>query len=778
MSQLRFRQDVQIGDPIEIFGIVTAPTDEYAEFMRDAVSRTGAKLDEVRYDNALEVLRLPELYAPVDMQHNAGTLALEGATLVGSGLRGVVGRTTRKVNAMQTAAVVGTEWSYTQNQETPRNVLVSDGQGYWITCSRGAPISGAVLEPYATYIRFAFELDTTELDRWLRISWEWGKVPYLQRGTCDETTPTTIYWDRIGDIPMADGGHSQLGVFANLRFSIMRANGRYVFRASPSNAVSETALVIPDRGFDILDGYVVTGMNLNADFSLFPMTFPAQVTDEVIGTFTSAVIPKVWGTGTSATAEVTKSINNYSNYVQALIVTEAENPTLTNWTSQYKIQFDGYDTTDPENPVQHHLDGTFTPYIRWVRVKYPSTGIEPVIPPTSWESLPDQEGFTLQQQFDPMALTVHRAGSVTCRNMEGQYSNAYGMRAVKIIAGVEYRNGENEAWTELWSDLRFVGWLGMDTDTTYTQWTASLMDRIDYELNVPLGMNIQVDDTCIYHTAKMLFEKAQIHQSWLKPVMPNAPADAWTCDGYTCRGTEGHLRIGAGTSMSPLYQFNEEMTIWQCLQVLAQDFGMAVGFDEAGYAVFYPWSIWTARDDWDDLVPQPPIFSLVPTFDGTTPNLNEMVGNLVKHTSLGGVRNSITLRSMDPISGSPIIGHVIDRPSIGFDDEAGTVNRVPNFMGRARHWVRQDAKFSIQEFADEAAARLLAIYKEPVIDYRPLEVLPQPFDVLDYIGIVANRTLSADDKFYVGGINESQDALSRTYRMFLTPIRVPDSRLS
>jgi hypothetical protein len=104
-----------------------------------------------------------------------------------------------------------------------------------------------------------------------------------------------------------------------------------------------------------------------------------------------------------------------------------------------------------------------------------------------------------------------------------------------------------------------------------------------------------------------------------------------------------------------------------------------------------------------------------------------------------------------------------------------------NFMGRVRPYFNSDARYATPEIADAVAARKFALFRAPIESYDPLEVIPQPINPLDYIGIAATRAMPRDEKFYIGSVREAmgvvegpQGAARVDGTMLLSAIVVPD----
>lgn len=703
---------IYIADPVEVFGMVTAPDGSYGDWMADAVKRGGAQLSGVRYDEALDCLMLAPRYDPAD------TL-IAGATTAGGTWKEIVSRVSGKKTVSQTAPALNTEWSYSYGSSV--DVAIEEGEGLWIVLTRSAPRPNATRSAANVYVR-ARLMVTAELG--YRISWAFGESPRLER-TEDGAT-----WTRVGDIPVADGGKMGTGDTATLRFQVLRAGGAIAFRATPTNSLSESALVIPDC--DLRFPLYVTGKNLMTSIAHFPVQFDGG------GTFESADHQSLW---------FNTSIPVPTAYGSAAGVTAAMVATGSDYLTRYRLTLGAAGTL------------TVTPWVRRAKVTIPLQYIAPAANP-AWVELAGTLGYELVQEFLPAVPTVRRGGAVHCRNQStvypsngyGPYSAANGMVAVWIVAAME-AVAPDGTFTTIWSGTRFVGWMNIEqVATTYppARWTSWLADPIEYELMVPLLQDIQLDGDCYYHAMRTLAERAGVvPERLMNPaLMPGAPADAWTCDGVTCIGTPGHFAIGAGLTGSPMYEFTADQLVWQAMATLAGDYRMFVGVSSNGYFETFPWAPEGARTAW---APKQ-IFTAVPAFTAGVPQLNELLGELVRHTSLRDVRNSVTLAGLNQETWEPCVAHRFDAASV-FGTGYGTAPPV-NYMGRVRAFAETNKRFSIPELTDYVCARYYNAYRQPQVWYDPLSCWLQPLFPLDYVGVAANRAFPYDEAFYIEQTSE------------------------
>ena len=618
-------------------------------------------------------------------------------------------------------------------------------RGLWITIQRADPLPTAARTPGSVYVRVT--LPTVD-GGGFRIVWAWGEGPRLERSA------DLASWTHVGDIAVADGGTAAGGSSHALRFLVMRANSVVSFRASLTNAVDETgrtvADVAPGTSAAFTGHLVFEGQNVNASVGHFLAACPTA------SHFVSAVRPKFYYNVAAPVPTVVASAGVAASMVD----------TGSDFSTQYRLDFTS--------------DGTTFPIARTVKVSILKVGTAPDAGSLDedydgWTSVSDLEAFRLMMEFLPDQVTVMRAGEARFRNSEGQFSTDFGMLAVRVRAGMAVENDDGSL-TTLWYGTRMIGWLNIENDTDPESFAAQIIDRIAYELMVPLGINVIADDACVYFTARQLVEQAGFDDTHLY-AGENAPSDCWTCDGENCRGTAGHIRTGAGLGDDPLWEFTEDMLIWDCLQRLRAAYGMFCGVTSTGLFEFQPWILSGARDAWSSSVKQE--FGTAPGFasDGT-PLLNEFIGQLTRHVSRREVRNIVVKAGLAETTQDPLVARRINGASI-----VGSYATAPppGYMGRGRAWIERSALYSIAGFTDDAAARAYAIAVNPLERYSPLTCFAQPLFPLDFIAIDANRTRDAAERYYIGGSSEAYECVAaddggapfRRYLMGLTPYIVP-----
>jgi hypothetical protein len=624
-----------------------------------------------------------------------------------------------------------------------------EGRGLWITVNRSSARRDATaIDADHVYVRIRLNFHSG----YYRIVWAFGENPRVEKST-NMTT-----WTRVGDIPVADGGATATGGAAELRFLVLWVNGRLSFRATPSNSWNEKGLVVPLLG-EFLQ-LVTTGKNCNASINHSPALFPSD------GSLKSATRQKNWYNvatpiSRSQTTDVAAGDPGDPGTVKFETVDTGDD-----FTAQYLMSL--YATADNKQ----------SPNARFAVTKWPCQMVPPSLSP-DWRLIETTmpypegypEGFELQQILDTQGMTVLRSGSVTCRNTEGQYAQDYGARAVMVVAGLDvyFEDGTIE---NLWLGVRFVGWLGLDTETTTEQWMGSLTDRTEYELMVPLEAEITLDGDCCYHALKTLYERGGFTPEWYAASNPGAPADAWTCDGVTCNPEAGHYRLPSGTGAAPVLDYDADALIWQVMQDVRAKMQLFIGVTSDGYAQMWPWEPWNARNDWTPDA----IFTTVPAFTAGRPVLNELIGSLVKHCSRRNLRNSVTLIGLDKDTWRPFAAHRANQRSIC---NASSHTPPPDFVGRVRGYCESNARYADPYFTDYAADRKAAVMMCPEQGFRPLQCWPQPLFPLNYVGVAANKAVALDDRYYVGAISErifvegEGEHASAKYEMYLSPDLVP-----
>ena len=730
---------VQIADPIKVFGITTAPDASYTDAMCDLVKRDPHMVG-LRYDQALDCLMMAPAYGPVD------TLKDDATTTGGTWVEAKT-RVSKKACVVQNKPVPDEEWEYScpGGTGTAQVTAVPDGGGIWVVINKSMPIRGGTGTMVATidadhcYVMATLLADDATTG--YRIVWRYGECPRVER------TINGTDWIRMGDIPVGDASGMATGKPSSLRFQVLRANGKIAFRATPSNAVNESALTVPD--IELIYPLVVTGMNVCAGIAHFPVTFPQYAT------LYSPERQLLWANSTTPTPVGKGSITGIS------LTMETTGSTVTQYSAVYTAQ------------SSYHV----TPYLTHVTVSIPAIETAPQANPV-WTTLTYVLGFDLQQSFIPEQLTVRRAGSVTCRNNPqgtgfgnlGLYSSALGMCAVKVTAGLDVMYDDGSTAT-LWSATRFIGWLNAESVTSPWEWVSELTDRIEWELDTPLCADVQFDGCCIYWVAKQLAQRAGFTGSqWYEAV--SGVSDAWTCDGTTCDPAT-HYRLGQGTVSNPSFAYTADQSKLDALQDIALKYGMFCGVSHLGKFQFYPFTVSGARASWSPVQ----IFSSVPTLTAGVPNLNEFVGDLKKHISLKGVRNSTTLIGLDK-DWRLFASHQLDSASITGN---GTPYQPVNFLGRLRPYVDSSARYYDATATDAWCLAKHTILRQPRMWYDPLECHAQPLQCLNYIGIAANWTMPGDDKFYIGSMQESiqthadETGAIQTYDMRLYPEIVPYS---
>lgn len=749
----------EIADPISVFGIETVHDASYTDRMHD-LARRNPPMTGLRYDDALGCLMLTPAYKGMN------TL-LADATVDGvlGGNDGWKQATTRTgiFAVQQTGCVRDTEWNYTSG--TSATTAIPDGGGMWITLGKSAPVMSAptthgrtsfattTIDPQHCYV--AARLCMTSQIMY-RIMWRYTAAPCLER-----TTDAGANWIWVGDIPVGDISQSAHGMPDLLRFQILRANGRIAFRATASNAVDETALTIADD-LEFNMPLEITGMNVQCSIMHFPVTFGDG------GTIQTDPRLKMWANDNEATVAAVGShitdwdAQNAPDGISLVMVDTGSNAT-TSYLATFAAQGD---------------DNTVSPYLTYVHVTIPGTRIAPDPNPV-WFSLPYVLGFGLDSAFVREQPSVRRSGDITTRNNpqgtgngnNGLYSEAYGMRAVRVTAGLDLISDDGLTRETLWSDVRFIGWLGAHSTCSPWEWTSSLTDRIGWELDQPVLADVQFDAACIYWTARQLAERAGFQQPHYAPVTDldgTDITDAWTCDGVTCDPAH-HTRLGQGTVTNPSFAYTASDTIWDILCDIAIKYGMFVGVTSDGRFEFCPFSMQGARDNFNPKQ----VFSSIPEGNGRIPYLNEFIGRLVKHVDLSCVRNSVTLIGADK-NQNLIASHQIDEASIIGN---GTPNPPVNFLGRMRSYVDCSPRYYDPAATDVWCQAKFNIMRQPRIWYDPMDVWALPLFPLDPIGIAANWTLPGDDCFYIASMSErittSDDGIFQVYNMTLNPELIP-----
>lgn len=726
--------DVQIDDPNNIYGQVTAPEVTVGGGMGLQARSSTKAMVGVRFDEDLGCLTL----VPTD---TAADTLLSGATATGGTWKEIVSPNTQKQVVCQLAAPSG-EYSYeTAGDDT--TPLVGDGQGIWLDLGRSGNVDGAT----DMYARATFH-NADDSMRY-RIVWAIGEMPRVEKSEDSGTT-----WVRVGDIPVNDGGAIKSGRPAVLRLQIMRANGYVAFRSAASNAIAESACVIDD--FEPVIPFTVAGKGCNLSIAWRPVTFEAS------GTFTSQIFQKTFDNSQTPEGlaegrpmvEIDRSITG---------VTLDPIDTGSDWTAQFILGLEAQDS------------GLTTPCVWSAGLRFPADTVEPGTP--AWVSLGSVTGYELQAVFVPQGLTIVRAGRVYGNNRYSEFGTAYGMRAVRVFMNVGVLNESAGVITWFGPSLRFVGWLNLDSVTTETGWNAALTERGEFELGVPMLDDVILDGDCIYHAVKVLCQRGGFTRGWFADGVPGNPSDAWNCDGITCNPALGHIRLGRGFDQNPLWLMEAGIPIRQhiaSLQTGATGYNFYFGIGNDGKVYFHPWDFTGVRAAWDPAQ----VFRYVGTFSAGVPNLDEMTGAIVRKVDLSQVRNSVTLVGLDKDTWEPLVSHALDMASIATSSYPAT---PINYMGRVRPYFESDSRYATAAIADAVAARKFALFREPIESYDPLEVIPQPLNPLQYIGVTATFTMPKDEKFYIGSVRETiqvVDGPTGAARvdgtMMLTAIVVPD----
>lgn len=733
MASLVYNMDVQIDDPNNAFGQVTSPEVTVGGGMGLLARMQGEKaMTGVRFDEDLACLMLVPTDTPLD------TLLTDTVTSGGT-WKEVTSPHTGKKCVCQLVAPLDTEYSYTPAGDGA-TALVADGQGIWLDLGRSANVAGAT----DMYVHATFQ--NADDSREYRIVWGWGELPRVET-----STDAGVTWARVGDIPVNDGGAVKSGAAFVLRLQIMRANGYVAFRSAVSNAVNETACVIPD--FEPVLPFTVAGKNCNLAIAWRPVTFTAT------GTFTSPIFQKTYdNTATPVAIAEGRPFDDATATITGVTMDPVD--TGSDWTAQFSMDLTAQDT------------GKTTPCVWSAGLRFPAVTVEPGA--AAWASLNSVTGYELDAAFIPNALTIARRGRVFGTNRYGEFGTAYGMRAVRVLMNVGILNEATGVITWLGEHVRFTGWLNLDSVTTEADWSSALTDRAEYELGVPLLDDVILDGDCIYHAVKILCERGGFTRGYFADGLPGNPADAWDCDGITCDPAAGHIRLGRGFDQNPLYEMAAGVPIRQHIGRLQGDFLYFFSVGGDGKIYFHPWDFTGVRDAWSPVN----IFSYVPAFTAGVPNLNEFTGAIVKRVDLSQVRNSVTLVGLDKTTWQPIVSHQLDTDSIF---GLGSATPPINFMGRVRPYFESDARYATTEIADAVCARKFALFRAPIEAYDPLEVIPQPINPLDYIGVTATFAMPRDEKFYVGSVRETiravdgpQGAVRVDGTMLLSAVVVPD----
>ncbi|HEY3413282.1 MAG TPA: hypothetical protein VGM51_09540 [Armatimonadota bacterium] len=714
---------VEYADPIEVFGAVESPDCSYSERAIDTIRRDDAVADKVRYDEALGCLMLTPTYTPADTPLSACTHTS------GSWVEAVTTTTKKKV-VQQVAGTADTQWSYTHGASP--TVAIPDGGGLWLTLGKSTVDPAGTINADHCYVR-ATLMATSQ--KGYRIAWPLGSNPRLEQ-TLDGAT-----WTHKGDIQVFDGDKAASGRPDLIRFQILRCAGKIAFRATVNNSVNQAALTVPDM--DLIYPLTVTGMNYKATISHFPITFEAS------GSLASCPHPKLW-------ANTREPVTSHDGSTAGISVTMRD--TGSDWLTAWIAVLSASESN------------TITPWFRSVHVSIPEIHTDPSPYPT-WTALPFVLGASIHHDFSPAEITVRRSGFVVCRNHEGQYRDWRGNWAVRITTWIEWV--DDHGVRSLWEpSVRMVGWLGFKTETGTEEWSSSILDRVDYELRQSVGDDIHLDGLCMYHAVRLLAQKAGFTRQWLSDNLPGAPEGAWDCDSVSCIGAAGHLHIGVGTNDNPLYEYSADTSIWDIIQDIARRYGMFAGVDSLGRFEFFPWDPWKARNDW---TPKQ-VFSVGAEYDlEGNPYLNQCLGELVKHVSYEDVRNGVTLIGMTGGTRKPICSHLYDHDSV----YGGALEKPANYMGRLRRYVETNARYEDPVSTDYFALRKFQILREPRVWFDPLACVPQPLYPLDYIGIMANRTLSDDDRFYLASVHEDlwteadNHGVMQHYKMVLYPELIP-----
>lgn len=401
---------VQIADPRDVYGDVTAPTVTFSETMREANRLDTVTRSGVRYDEALSCLYLEPQYAPV-----SETLG-DWTTTSGHTFKAV------KHAVSETNVIKHTAWASGHETEEwvayrGTGTAFGEGSGYWIALYMDAPKPGTTRTADDIYVTAGFAAVSSLA---YRVKWAFGLAPRLER-TIDGGTN----WLAVADLPMGDGGTSTTGSGGELILQVLKMNGSLIFRAGQAvNAMAETGVAVPSMAVNF--PITVTGKGCHAAFGAWPVTWPTS------GVFVSDESPKPWYNTTTPVITVDGSASG---------ITAAMTTSGTDWTLQYSL------TLAPTSAV--------SPCVRQVKIYIPVVQSNPsAIPP--WATLSGVYGFELNHAFDPVETSVHISGHVRVRNHEGQYGSAYGERACPSSQGTSSmacRSGnpsgswESSAWT-------------------------------------------------------------------------------------------------------------------------------------------------------------------------------------------------------------------------------------------------------------------------------------------------------------------------------------------
>lgn len=716
MASLVYDYAIYTDDPNNAFGQVFTPEVTVGGGMGLQCRQASKSMRGLRFDSALACLTLAPRDVPSDMVQAAHVLT-------GGTWKEVTSPTTGKKALCQLACPLlapeapassdcGLKPDYADT-----SVLLEDGQGIWLDIGRSRPVPGSVATTANVYVRVVFFEDGGV---WYRLNWGVRENPRIEK-----SDDAGVTWDRLGEIPVNDGGKVASGDAAMLRLQVMRANGYVAFRSAAGNAIDESACVVPD--FIPSRAFVMSVRNCNVSVSWRPVLF------ETTGTLTSPLFQKSAGATTTPTPIAEGRPWNAATRTITGVEIEAVD-TGSVWTARYDMTLTAQD------------GGLTTPCVWSAGLRFAENAILPGA--ENWTPMAMATGYEMGAQFDPRGLTIARFGRAYGTNRFASFGYPYGMQACRVVMRVGTLQ-EDGTVAPLLESTRFTGWINLDTVATETGFSAALTDRADYELGVGMLDDAILDGDCVYHAVKVLCQRAGITRPDFKDDLPGNPSDAWDCDGITCDPEAGHTRLGRGFDQNPLWVMHAGVPIRQHISRIQFEEGLYYfGFGTDGKVWFHPWDFTGVRAAW---VPQQ-IFSYVPTFTAGAPNLNEFTGEIAHRVDRSTVRNTVTVVGLDKETWQPLVSHHLDPASIYGD---GGPYPARNFMGRPRPYFEADSRFATPEIADAVSLRKFQLFREPIESYDPLEVIPQGLNPLDYIGVAATFAMPRDEKFYIGSVRET-----------------------